>query len=72
MSKTVGASPFLKLFAAFAVALGVVVALADTTRAPDASATSAAAALNTTIGDSDLSPEGGLNTLPLSFFLFVR
>jgi len=72
MNLKVESNPFLKLFAALVAVLGVAVALADTARSPDASATSAVAALNTTIGDSALSPEGGLSTLPLSFILVIR
>ncbi len=64
--------PFLGLFAAFAAVLAVTAAIADTTRAPDATASSSSAALNTTVGDSELSPAGGLSTLPLSFVLIVR
>ena len=64
--------PFIGLFAAFAAVLAVAAAIADTTRTPDATASSSAAALNTTVGDGDLSPAGGLSTLPLSFVMIVR
>ena len=64
--------PFLGLFAAFAAVLAMTAAIADTTRTPDATASSSATALNTTMGDCDLSPEGQLNTLPLGFIMFVR
>ena len=64
--------PFIGLFAAVAAILAVAAAIADTTRAPDATASSSSAALNTTVGDSELSPAGGLSTLPLSFVLIVR
>jgi hypothetical protein len=64
--------PFIGLFAAVAAILAVAAAIADTTRAPDATASSSSAALNTTVGDSDLSPAGGLSTLPLSFVMIVR
>jgi hypothetical protein len=64
--------PFIGLFAAVAAVLAVAAAIADTTRTPDATASSSAAALNTTVGDSDLSPAGGLSTLPLSFVLIMR
>ena len=63
---------FMGLFAAVAAILAVAAAIADTTRAPDATASSSATALNTTMGDCDLSPEGQLNTLPLGFIMFVR
>ena len=64
--------PFIGLFAAVAVILAVAAALAGTTRAPDATASSSATALNTTMGDCDTSPEGQLNTLPLGFIMMVR
>ena len=64
--------PFIGLFAAFAAILAVAAAIADTTRAPDATASSSATALNTTVGDCDVSPEGKLDTLPLGFVMFVR
>ncbi len=64
--------PFIGLFAAFAAVLAVAAAIADTTRAPDSTASSSASALNTTVGDCDVSPGGGLNTLPLSFVMIVR
>ncbi len=63
---------FMGLFAAFAAVLAMATAIADTTRTPDATASSSSAALNTTVGDSDLSPAGGLSTLPLSFVMIVR
>ena len=64
--------PFIGLFAAAAAILAVAAAIADTTRAPDATASSSATALNTTMGDCDTSPEGQLNTLPLGFIMMVR
>ena len=64
--------PFIGLFAAVAAILAVAAAIADTTRAPDSTASSSATALNTTVGDCDVSPGGGLNTLPLSFVMIVR
>ena len=64
--------PFIGLFAAFAAVLAVAAAIADTTRTPDSSAVSSATALNTTVGDCDVSPEGELDTMPLGFIMFVR
>ena len=64
--------PFIGLFAAVATILAVAAAIADTTRSPDATASSSATALNTTVGDCDVSPEGKLDTLPLGFIMFVR
>ena len=55
-----------------AVFAAAVTATATTARQPDSSAVSTASALNTTVGDCDVSPEGGLNTLPLSFVMIVR
>lgn len=47
--------------------------LADTTRSPDATATSAVAApLNTTTFVSGISPAGALDTTPLAFTLIFR
>ena len=64
--------PFIGFFAAFAALLAVAAAIADTTRTPDSSAVSSATALNTTVGDCDVSPEGELDTMPLGFIMFVR
>ena len=72
MSKDNKRHSFIGLFAVLAALLAVAAAIADTARTPDATASSSAAAINTTIGDSDLSPEGGLSTLPLSFVIIVR
>ncbi len=72
MSISVKHRPFIGLFAAFAAIFAVAAAIADTTRTPDATASSSATALNTTVGDCDTSPEGRLNTLPLSLILVVR
>ena len=59
------------------IALGAVlaagVALADTTRSPDATATSAVAApLNTTAFVTGTSPAGALDTTTLAFTLILR
>ena len=72
MSISAKCHPFIGLFAAVAAILVVAAAIADTTRTPDATASSSATALNTTMGDCDTSPEGELNTLPLGFIMFVR
>ncbi len=64
--------PFIGFFAAFAALLVVAAAIADTTRTPDATASSSATALNTTVGDCDISPEGKLDTMPLGFIMLVR
>jgi hypothetical protein len=64
--------PFIGFFAAFAALLAVAAAIADTTRTPDATASSSATALNTTVGDCDISPEGKLDTMPLGFIMLVR
>ena len=72
MSISAKRHPFIGLFAAFAAVLAVAAAIADTTRAPDATASSSATALNTTVGDCDISPEGKLDTMPLCFVMIVR
>ena len=72
MSISAKRHPFIGLFAAAAALLAVAAAISGTTRTPDATASSSAAALNTTVGDGDLSPAGGLSTLPLSFVLIMR
>ncbi len=55
-----------------AVLAAAVTATATTVRQPDSSAVSSATALNTTMGDCDVSPEGKLDTMPLGFIMFVR
>ena len=48
------------------------VAVADTSRLPDASATSAAIAVNTTAGDSMVSQPGGVDTRPLGMVITIH
>ena len=72
MSKDNKRHSFIGLFAALAAVLTVAAAIADTTRVPDATAYSSATALNTTVGDCDVSPEGKLDTMPLGFIMLVR
>ena len=62
----------IRLVGLAAVFAAAVTATATTVRQPDSSAVSTASALNTTVGDCDVSPGGGLNTLPLSFVMIVR
>ncbi len=55
-----------------AVLAAAVTATATTVRQPDSSAVSTASALNTTVGDCDISPKGELDTMPLGFIMIVR
>ncbi len=55
-----------------AVLAAAVTATATTVRQPDASAVSTASALNTTVGDCEVSPEGKLDTMPLCCVMIVR
>ena len=58
---------------ALGAALAAGAALADTTRSPDATATSALAApLNTTTFVTGVSSAGALDTTPLAFTLILR
>ena len=47
-------------------------AVADTSRSPDASATSAVVAVNTTTGDSMVSQPGGVDTKPRGMVLTIH
>ena len=55
-----------------AAALAAVTAVADTTRSPDSTATSAAVAVNTTAGDSMVSTAIGVDTTPYGAVFMVR
>ena len=55
-----------------AIALATVTVFADTTRSPDASATSAAVSVNTTTGDSMVSQPGSVDTRPRGIVLTIH
>ena len=54
------------------VALAAVTVVADTTRSPDSTATSAAGAVNTTVGHCAVSRDGSINTNPVGMIITVR
>lgn len=66
----------IKPLATYAVAVATLafstVAVADTSRTPDASATSAAVSVNTTTGDSMVSQPGSLDTKPRGMVLTIH
>ena len=53
-------------------ALAAFAVFADTTRSPDSTATSAAGAINTTVGHWAVSDDGSLNTLPRGAMFTIR
>ena len=67
-----GKSMRMLLIFGAATALAAVTADADTTRSPDASATSAAVSVNTTSGDSMVSQPGSVDTRPRGMVLTIH
>ena len=55
-----------------AIALVAVTAVADTTRSPDSTATSAVGTVNTTVGHWAVSRDGSLDTNPVGMIITFR